>query len=70
MLLQKEMFTCVSNDIKPIGCTLTQLLPFVKTLVLFYIAWAIFAGLFCRSQTRQTLTTFTPYIPSNSLYPF
>ena len=21
MLLQKEMFTCISDDIKPIGCT-------------------------------------------------
>ena len=59
------MFTCVSDDfIKPIGVHLTQLLPFVKTLALFHIAWAIFAGLFCRCQTRQPLTTFVPYIPS------
>ena len=64
MLLQKEMFTCVSTDIKPIGCTLTQLLQFVKTLILFCIAWTIFAGVFCRSQTKQTLTTFTPYFLS------
>ena len=32
MLLQKEMFTCISDDIKPIGCTFNSasLLLFVK----------------------------------------
>ena len=51
--------------LNPLGVHLTQLLPFVRTMALFYIAWAICNRfLFCRSQTRQTLTTFIPYIPS------
>ena len=64
-LLQKEMFTCISDDIKPIGCTFNSASSIFETLVLFHIALAICNRfLFCRSQTRQILTTFTPYIPS------
>ena len=58
------MFTYISDDIKPTGCTFNSATCIFETLVLFHIAWAISNRFFFSSQTRQTLTTFTPYIPS------
>ena len=51
--------------LNPLGVYLAQLLHF-QNIGSFYIACAIF----CRSQTKQTLTTFTPYIPQkkNTFY--
>ena len=38
MLLQKEMFTCISDDIKPIGCTFNSASSICLNIVLFHIA--------------------------------
>ena len=67
MLLQKEMFKHMFDDIKPFGCTFNSAssVLFIKNFGFASYSSGYMQQIhFVVSQTKQTLTTFTPYIPS------